>query len=254
MTSKKENKPFQFQQFSVDQRDCGMKITEDAVCFGAWVDLSGCRNVLDIGTGTGLLSMMLAQRYGDVKFTAIEIDPLAASRAQQNFDSSPWSDRLEVICGDALHADIFQRRLNDIWRQMGSKNTSVDALVCNPPFFHKGTAAIDEQRKIARDDTNLPFGELWKKAIAIAKPKKVSLLVSTERKLEMDIHAQGQGYALQRCTLLTGVQGNEAHCAMLEYRLGEDHSSENTELFVRNEEGEYQEGYLRLVKGFYLKR
>lgn len=253
MPSKRENKPFRFQQFTVDQRDCGMKITEDAVCFGAWVDLSSCKHALDVGTGTGLLSLMLAQRYGDGQFTAIEIDPLAANRAEQNFEASPWSERLAVICGNALHGEFIQQKLNELWSRRGSKHTKVDAVVCNPPFFHRGTAATGVQRQLAREDSHLPFEDLWKKAIATAQPLKVFLIIPADRKLEMDEHAQRNGYYLHQATMLSGVEGKPAHCAMLAYGKGQV-SVDRTELYVRNDKGDYHEKYLKLVEGFYLKR
>ena len=254
MPSKRESKPFQFQQFSVDQRDCGMKITEDAVCFGAWINLSACKHILDLGTGTGLLSLMLAQRYGDVQFTAVEIDPLAAKRAQRNFESSPWSDLMAVICGNALHGDFIQQQLNEIWSQRGSRMTKVDAMVCNPPFFHRGTAASGERRQLAREDSHLPYEDLWKKAIAIAQPLKVFLIIPSDRKVEMDALAQKHNYWPHRATMLSGVEGKPAHCALLEYGRSENLEPEVTVLFVRNKSGAYHSRYLNLVKGFYLKR
>ncbi|RMG65963.1 MAG: methyltransferase domain-containing protein, partial [Bacteroidetes bacterium] len=93
--------PFRFRQFSVHQDRCAMKVGTDGVMLGAWAPLTDCRRVLDLGTGTGLLALMLAQRAPEMEIEAIEIDPAAAAQATENVAASPWGDRIHVSAGDA---------------------------------------------------------------------------------------------------------------------------------------------------------
>lgn len=115
------NSYFQFQQFTIHQDRCAMKVSTEACILGAWARFENPGRILDIGTGTGLLSLMLAQRYSCL-IDGVEIDHEAAGQAKENVSSSPWSDRLQIH-----HADIleFQRSISHQY----------DLIVCNPPFF-----------------------------------------------------------------------------------------------------------------------
>ena len=114
---------FQFKAFRVRQSHSAMKIGTDGVLLGAWVQLlESCKTVLDIGTGTGLLSLMLAQRYAQISLHAIEIDAAAAAEAQFNFEQSPWHERLRLEQSDFV---TFSAQ----------KNLVFDHIVCNPPFY-----------------------------------------------------------------------------------------------------------------------
>src|SRR5262245_25570320 len=112
---------FQFKQFRIEQDKCAMKVSTDACIQGAWTPIEeNVRNVLDIGTGTGLLSLMLAQRKPGIRIEAIEIEEQAYKQAAENVAYSPWAEQIHVIPGDVR---------ND------SLNRKFDLIVCNPPFF-----------------------------------------------------------------------------------------------------------------------
>lgn len=142
------NNYFQFKQFKVEQDNCAMKVSTDACIQGAWTPvLPEVKNILDIGAGTGLLSLMLAQRNKTAIIDAIEMDPLAASQAKQNFKHSAWSGRLHIIEADARNY-LFGKKY--------------DLIICNPPFFINSLLGNQQERNQARHNLSLSFEDLFK--------------------------------------------------------------------------------------------
>ncbi|MEJ6982268.1 methyltransferase [Pedobacter sp. P351] len=139
---------FQFKQFSVNQAGCGMKINTDGVLLGALVKSESPATVLDIGTGTGVIALMLAQRFPGACIDAIEIDAIASETAMQNFLSSRFSDHLKV------YPNSFQ---NFSREHPGKK---YDLIVSNPPFFTNSLKNPDNQKHLARHTSEVLFNEL----------------------------------------------------------------------------------------------
>ncbi|MCF0198103.1 MAG: methyltransferase [Bacteroidaceae bacterium] len=136
---------FRFKQFIILQDRCAMKVGTDGVLLGAWADVASARKILDIGTGTGLVALMVAQRASSAHVTALEISQEAAEQARENADSSVFRDRIDVICGDVrAHVGTY------------------DCIVCNPPFFTETTLSPDGDRAVARSTESLHFDELIK--------------------------------------------------------------------------------------------
>lgn len=130
------NSWFQFKQFTVHQSGAAMKVSTDACIQGAWTPIaSHVKDVLDIGTGTGLLSLMTAQRKHDVQIDAIELDTEAAAQARENVAASPWPDSIKVI-----NADVCDHKFSKQY----------DLIVCNPPFFQNNLLGDTEARNYAR--------------------------------------------------------------------------------------------------------
>lgn len=140
------NTYFQFKQFKVEQANCAMKVSTDACIQGAWSPLMpNTKHVLDIGTGTGLLSLMLAQRHPSISIDAIELDATAARQAQENFSNAPWSNRLHLLQGDAIIYPF---------------NKKYDYIICNPPFFNNSLLGPEQQRNQARHSITLSYQQL----------------------------------------------------------------------------------------------
>lgn len=124
-----------------------MKVCTDACILGAWANASQATTLLDIGTGTGLLSLMMAQRYPLLKIEAIEIDESAAKQAKENFYNSPWNDRLTIIEGDVKQFSL-------------SANKKYEHIICNPPFYNDHLKPDDKANAVARHSEQLTLEEL----------------------------------------------------------------------------------------------
>jgi len=157
MPSSVKTEPFRFKQFSIEQDRCPMKINTDGVLLGAWADVSDCRTALDIGTGTGVIAIMLAQRSEALRIHAVEIDADACEQARRNMAACPWAERLE-----AFHASIQQYS-----RQTEQR---YDLIVSNPPFFTGGTFSSNENRTMVRHTVKLPHGDLLAAVRTLLQP------------------------------------------------------------------------------------
>lgn len=144
------NHYFQFKQFTVNQETCAMKVCTDACLQGAYTaaylhGTPGIHRVLDIGAGTGLLSLMLAQQLPDAAITGIELDPAAAGQAEANYAASPWQQRLQAVETDAKHLPV---------------GTPYDFIITNPPFYESDLKSSDQLRNQAMHATTLDYSDL----------------------------------------------------------------------------------------------
>lgn len=172
MGSTKIAKPFYFKQFALQQDRCAMKIGTDGILLGAWADTRGVHRILDIGTGSGLIAIMLAQRTKEALIDAVEIDADACSQAQKNMKSSPWSERLRA----------FPMAIQD-FRLSADTKDGYDLVISNPPFFSGGTFSFNQDRTSVRHTIKLPHNDL----------------LGAVRKL---LHSQGRF-----CTILPLIEG-----------------------------------------------
>ena len=193
--SRKKNSWFQFKQFRVEQAAVAMKVTTEACLFGALINTTGCNQILDIGTGSGLLALMLAQR-STAQVRGVELNVAAAQQASENMASSPWAGRLSVwqgnIC-DYSHAAGF------------------DLIVSNPPFYSKHQLTGDLARDQAMHTQYLSFADLCLSAKALMRPAAhfYVLLPPYEAGL-LRLEAAGQGLYLQGCTTIRNFEGGAA--------------------------------------------
>lgn len=148
MPSANTEERFFFKEFAIAQDRCTMKVGTDGVLLGAWADVKGAARILDIGTGTGVIAIMLGQRTKDQQSTihAIEIDADSARQAKENAESAPWSERIKII-----HGSI---------QQYVSTPEPYDLIVSNPPFFSGGTFSRDQDRTNVRHTVKLAHGDL----------------------------------------------------------------------------------------------
>lgn len=139
--------PFRFRQFEIQQDQCPMKVGTDGVLLGAWAEVKGAKHVLDIGTGTGLIAIMLGQRNEIARIDAVEIDESSCAQAAENMQHAPWSDRLKAL---PIGIQDFVKMTDKTY----------DLIVSNPPFFSGGTFSDRQSRNEVRHTVKLPHGDL----------------------------------------------------------------------------------------------
>lgn len=142
-------KPFRFKQFTIEQDRCAMKVGTDGVLLGAWADVARAERILDVGTGTGVIAIQMAQRTDDgVQIDAVEIDEDSYEQALENVDRCVWSERVSIHRGSIQD---FAKR---------TRSTTYDLIVCNPPFFSGGVLSDNHSRNVVRHTVKLPHGDL----------------------------------------------------------------------------------------------
>lgn len=138
---------FQFKQFSIHQEACVMKVNTDAILLGAWVDVAKAQNALDIGSGNGLISLMIAQRTESCQVTGVEIDEETFKESQLNVDESPWKERMQMHCSSI---QAFAKE----------SQAQFDLIVSNPPFFSGGTFSYNQKKNVVRHTVKLAHNHL----------------------------------------------------------------------------------------------
>ncbi|WP_339652345.1 methyltransferase [uncultured Salegentibacter sp.] len=236
-------KAFQFKEFKIEQDRCAMKIGTDGVLLGAWASLEHQPDsILDIGTGTGLIALMLAQRSPALLIDALEIDEDAYEQAVDNFEQSNWGDRL--FCYHAAF-DEFVEEMQD--------EEKYELIISNPPFYAEDYTSENASRNKARFAEALPFSELV---------EGVSKLLHPEGEFNTIIPHKEEKYFLALASefglfpkKITRVRGNETSAikrSLLSFSFKEIELQEN-ELIIEISRHNYTEAYKNLVKDFYLK-
>lgn len=186
---------FKFKQFTVWHDRCAMKVGTDGVLLGAWA--AGGAHILDIGTGTGLVALMMAQRFKNASVTAIEIDRMAAGQAQENVDHSPFKERMRVVAGDVCD-----------WAENNGYH-SFDAIVCNPPFFVDALKNPDAKRAMARHAGSLTFPRLMQVGASLLSAQgSFSLIIPADMKNLVEAEAYLAGLFLNECCMVK-TNGNK---------------------------------------------
>lgn len=235
------NKPFRFKQFSVDQNKCAMKIGTDGVLLGAWVSINtSVQSILDVGTGTGVIALMLAQRSDAEIIDALEIDADAYEQAVDNFEASLWGDRL--FC---YHAS-FQEFVSEI-------DDQYDLLISNPPFYTENYKTSDEQRDLARFEDALPFEHLLIGSVKLlSEHGKLAMIIPFKEEEELLAMADQVGLYPERITRVKGNPEKEIKRSLL--LLSKIKSTEiiSNTLVIETARHQYTQEYIDLTKDFYL--
>ena len=235
------SKPFKFKEFSVNQDQCAMKIGTDAVLLGAWASLeTNPFAILDIGAGTGVLGLMLAQRSHAEVIDAIEIDDDAYEQCVDNFELSPWGDRL--FC---YHASLeeFAEEIDDEY----------DLIICNPPFYAEDYKTENESRDLARFQDAMPFNHLLE-SISILLSPEGSFNVIIPFNEEENFIKLANNFLLfpNRICRVKGNPETEIKRSMLAFSFRESETT-TTDLIIETERHQYTQDYINLTKDFYLK-
>jgi len=215
-----------------------MKVGTDGVLLGALTDCKKATNILDIGCGTGLISLMLAQRNDAAVITGIEIEENAFLQSQDNFNNSKWSKRLSII-----HTSL----------QVYQSNTKFDLIVSNPPFFTDSTQANNQYRKLARSTNSLNFKELISKSkILLSENGIFSVIIPFPRKEEFINIALENNLFLSRICNVKGTANSPVKRVLMEFNNSQDTLLEEN-LIIEKERHNYTDKYIDLCKDFYLK-
>ena len=235
------NKPFKFKKFTIHQDRCAMKVGTDGVLLGAWTSVEhNPYNVLDIGAGTGILSLMLAQRSHAEQIEAIEIDDDAFEQCAENFENSPWNDRL--FC---FHASLFE--------YIEAVDQKFDLIICNPPFYTEDYKTDNEARDLARFSDAMPLEHIIFAVINFLSDKgKFSVVIPYKEEKKYIEEASLIDLIPNRILRVRGNEKSEIKRSLIEFSYS-DHPVEITELIIETERHQYTEDYIKLTKDFYLK-
>lgn len=234
------NKPFQFKKFSVQQDQCAMKIGTDSVLLGAWTSINNPHTILDIGAGTGVLSLMLAQRSNAQQIEALEIDEAAYVQCSENFENSPWNDRL--FC---YHASLLEF--------VEEVDETFDLIICNPPFYSEDYKSKDQARDLARFNDAMPFKHLVYAVVNLLNPNGLcSLIIPKKEEKDFIKLAEQGGLFPKRILHVKGQPNSIAKRSLIEFTFRPSESEIN-ELVIETARHRYTEAYIDLTKDFYLK-
>jgi len=242
---------FSFKQFNIKQDRCAMKVGTDGVLLGAWTPLiNNPYSILDIGTGTGLIALMLAQRshaehpsqQGELakQIDAIEIDDNAYEQATENFENSPWNDRLYCY-----HAGLDEF--------VDEVEEEFDLIVSNPPFYTDEYKSGDEQRDIARFTDSLPFEELIEAADFFLSINGIfSVIIPFKEEGKFITLCQERGLFPLKITRVKGTPTTEIKRSLLAFTRIEQ-APLIDELVIETARHQYTPEYITLTKAFYIK-
>ncbi len=235
---------FRFKAFAIEQEEVAMKIGTDGVLLGAWAEIpQSANNILDIGTGTGLLSLQAAQRTsGAAQIIGIDIDVNAVITATKNFKNSSWSSNLE-----ALQLDVIT-----------SSDTlgysKFDCILCNPPFFDSGPIGPKRERNMARKASYMPWPILFERIASLLRDKGIANLIlpfeSFERARKL---AQDNYLFLKRYCLVKGHKDAPVKRVLMSLSREKSEEIKDEQIIVEIARHQYTKAYYDLVQPFYLK-
>lgn len=229
---------FQFKQFSIVQEKSAMKVGTDGVLLGAWVPVHEKKNILDVGSGTGLIALMLAQRNLEANIDAIEIDDAASLEATFNFNKSPWSERLKLTKASFLDTTISQK---------------YDLIVSNPPYFTDSFKEQASQRTLARHVGTLTFEVLLQRSFEfLTNQGMCAFIIPYKEESTFVALAESIGFYLKKRTRVKGREGIPYKRSLL-YLSKEKCNCEEDELIVEIDRHVYTQDYINLTQPFYLK-
>lgn len=233
------NDYFRFKQFVIHQGNAAMKVGTDSVLLGAWTNIAGCKNILDVGTGTGLIMLMLAQR-SNANILGIEIDNSAFLQAGENISLTKWENRCKVV-----HISLQEF--------CKSSNYTFDLIVSNPPYFDNSLKSPSKERTLSRHTDSLSYDELFESsAELLSELGKLSIIVPSNKLAELIKIAGLNTLYVSRITKVIPVTGKSHKRVLLEFCKTEMTPSETQIVIENGKRHNYTEDYKLLTKDFYL--
>lgn len=234
------NNFFRFRQFVIHQEMCAMKVGTDGVLLGAWA--RGGSRVLDIGTGTGVIAIMMAQRFPQAMVDAVEIDQKACLQAESNVLDSPFAGRVNVICQTVQHFASCEENVG-----------LYDAIVANPPFFENALKAPLEDRAKARHNNTLPFDQLFRSVVALMKKDgEFSAIIPFDYKVRFEQEAALAGLVISRVCAVKTTPTKQPKRYLMAFAFPNDRECDFQEGLLETQPGVRSEWYRKLTADFYL--
>ena len=232
------NDYFQFKQFTIRQDRCAMKVGTDGGLLGAWADLTDTHRLLDIGTGTGLIAIMAAQRNPELQIDAIEIDPAACKQAKENVQDCPWKERIQV----------FQGRVQDF-----KQDYLYDIITCNPPFFINSTQNPERSKTMARHCSTLSHEDILNVSEKLLSPEgKICIILPIPETEHFITLVQSHKWFINKFTTICPTPNKPPKRKLMEISKRQKDIVNKT-ITLETERHVYHESYARLTKDFYLK-
>lgn len=238
-----ETDSFQFQRFFIDDDRCGMKVGTDAILLGAWCDVASCHRLLDIGTGCGIIALMVAQRTEPwtAQIDAIDIEIHAANQATSNVRHSPWPDRINVS-NNSL-SDFHPR----------GNGGGYDHCICNPPYFKSSWPSADDRKQTARHVGELTHESLFRNARRLLQPAgKLSLILPFDQIENTVKLANANGFYLSRQTRVAPMPGKPCKRVLFEFSL-KISVPVFDELTIEVKRHQYSPEFASMTQAFYLR-
>lgn len=233
-------KTFHFKQFAIQQNKTAMKVGTDGVLLGAWAKLQQANTILDIGTGTGLIALMCAQRSNALTIDAVELEENAYLQAVENFEQSNWNDRL--FC---YHAS-FQQFYEEVEEEY-------EVIISNPPFYTATYKNLDKKRALARHTQSLPYSNLlFGTAKMLAKNGKAFFIIPIDEESNFLELANRNFLHANKITRVKGSVNSKIKRSLLELSFKET-GVHISQLVIEETRHNYTLAYRNLVKDFYLK-
>ena len=232
-------RPFFFKKFGMFHHRSTMRIGTDAVLFAQWVEVSSADHALDIGTGSGIIPLILAQK-GVGAVDAVELDSDSYEEAALNFNISVYSDRLSVV-------------QNDVRNYAENVSEKYDLIVSNPPYYASDVKPIKEKKVMARHVSTLSFRDLLLSAKKMMKDDGRLALVLPFYESRLFIkEAETLGFNLQKEFLIAPIEGKEPNRVNMQFVMKEVESVESKLFTIRNKDYSYTEEYKEFLKDYYL--
>lgn len=228
---------FILKAFQLNHSMSAMKIGTDSILLGAWIkETSALCNILDIGAGCGILSLMSAQKFENSTITAVEIDSEAAQECKNNFELSPWRDRLMIVNCD----------INDFYAE------KFDLIVCNPPYFQNSLVSADNARSMARHNLSLDFPTLFSNINRLLlKSGCVYMVVPFSLKKEIQFEAGKFGLSIKSLLCIRNTEKHEIKRVLIELSFENQVCIEEITITIRTNEGFFTKEFILLTKDYY---
>lgn len=239
--------PFKFKHFAVNHDHSSMKVGVDGVLIGCWAEAENPHTILDVGTGCGLIALIMAQRYPNAGIIGIDVDKASVEEAIGNVASSPWPDRVKI--SEKSFSEEFCLNLQNEY-------VKFDLIVSNPPYFNAGVTNATTPREAARHQGELsPAAILHLSGMIISQSGSVAMVVPQDESEDLEGYAKSLGYLLKRKCLVRGHDKAPWKRVLLQWQYGKELEivTEITNLTLETSPGIPTDEYRALCKDFYLK-